>query len=135
MRRSELRRPSGAISNLPFGHGAGLASLTRADSSVRVAKPELHFRAMAPSEPLLELAREQDTLLREVLEVDAAASRVTIEKHGAGAFGVFVRATMRGNDRCGRAEHADGATAVRAAYTALLRHALQEIPCPCSAAA
>lgn len=101
------------------------------------ARPELRFRSMAPSEPLLELAREQDALLRAVIAVDRAASRVTIEKlaQGGERFSVLVRAVVRGSERCGRGEHGDGAAAMRAAFTELLRHALQEVPCPCSEAA
>lgn len=135
MKRPEPKRASRAISSAPFSADGALPTFLRAATPMRAERPELHFRAMAPSEPLLELAREQDTLLREVIEIDRNASRVTIEKHVGGHYGVFVRAVVRGSDRCGRAEHVDGASAVRAAYTNLLRHALQEVPCPCSAAA
>jgi len=100
--------------------------------------PELLFRAMAPSEPLLWLAREQDALYRGVISVDVRASHVTVERRahdGGMRYSVLVRSTVRGSEKCGCSEHHDASSAVRAAYTSLLRHTVNEIACPCREAA
>jgi hypothetical protein len=95
-------------------------------------RPELRFRALAPREALVELAREQDALLRGVIEVDGAASKVAIERlaaDGAARYHVLVRSAVRGAPRCGSFEHSDASIALRTAYTELLRNALQAVEC------
>lgn len=106
--------------------------------SYGVARPELLFRRMAPSEQLLSLAREQDQLYRAVIDVDGEASHVTIERQVRDAgtrYWVTVRSHAQGREACGCADHADAEIALRAAYTSLLRHAAGESACPCREAA
>lgn len=99
--------------------------------------PEVRFRGMAPSESLLELAREQDALLRSVLRVDGEESRVVIEspRDKSPEFQVQVQLRMRGAVRYGCFVHRDARVAMRSAYSELLRHPAQETPCPCRNAA
>ena len=108
-----------------------------ARSALRPASvhPEVRFRGMAPSEALLDLAREQDGLLRAVLRVDAEESRVTIEspREQSAAFQVQVQLRVRGASRYGCFVHRDARIALRSAYSELLRHPVQDTPCPCAA--
>lgn len=99
------------------------------------AKPELVFRAMWPTEALIDLVREQDGLYRGVVRVDAEPSSVTITK--AGQYRVEAHSRVRGTSRSGCAEHATVDRAIREAYTELLRRTVnsdaQASPCACAA--
>lgn len=102
-------------------------------TAVAGEQPWLCFRAMAPSESLVALAREQDALCRGVLSVDSAATRVEIERRGAHHH-VVVRAASQGVERCGSAAHVAPEIALRVAYSELLRSTALSVPCPCAAA-
>lgn len=101
-----------------------------------VLPPELVFRRMVPSEPLLELARAQDALCRALLAVDGD-SQVVLEALPL-PIGVMhrVRVTLHPHAAC--AEHRSAEHALRMAYTQLLRNATDPAnaqgPCARSAA-
>lgn len=93
---------------------------------------------MPPSESLIALAREQDALCRAVVDMMVGVARVVITAR-AGTLGKLhearVQLTAGGATWCGHAEHLEAETAVREAYTALLRHVVRATPCTYVAAA
>lgn len=104
--------------------------------AVPVLPPELVFRRMLPSEPLLDLARAQDALCRALLAVDGH-SQVVLETLPQ-PIGVMHRATVTLRTHVACAEHRSADQALRMAYTQLLRNATDPAnaqgPCARSAA-
>src|SRR5688572_24324186 len=88
--------------------------------------PELVFRNMPPSEALVALAREQDALYRGVVQVEAAATRVTMHRLEPARFRVSVTSQAGGLAREGVAETAELTAAVRYAFTELLRDTVHQ---------
>ena len=101
-----------------------------------VISPELVFRGMLPTEPLVQLARAQDALCRALLATDAADSKVVLETLPQ-SVGVIHRATvtLRAHSAC--AEHRIADQALRMAYSQLLRSVTEPWSmterCPCAA--
>lgn len=109
----------------------------RADVRAPGLVPELRFRAMPPSEPLLLLAREQAALCGAMLGFDRAPMSVEIERRAdelGGGHEVVVRGTRAGVLHCGRARHTVAELALREAFSELLRNTARATPCPCAAA-
>jgi hypothetical protein len=128
MKRTSPRTAEGRLRRSPV--------LTSAVANASV--PELRFIAMAPSESLMQLAREQDAVCRGLLELAQACSRVELERvvsERSTVHRVWVRVWRHGVERCGQAEHERAEVALRAAYTELVRHAVSSLPHPCSHAA
>lgn len=87
---------------------------------------------MAPSEALIALAREQDALCRAVLGAVLGVASVVVTAR-PGTLGklheVQVQLTVDDQAHCGHAEHPDAESALREAYTALLRNLVRATPC------
>lgn len=93
---------------------------------------------MAPSESLIALSREQDALCRAVAGGGLGVGRVVISARSVSVgklHDVQVRLTANGVAHCGQAEHPDPETALRDAYTSLLRNVVRATPCTYVAAA
>jgi hypothetical protein len=106
------------------------------------AKAEMRFVAMAPTEHLLTLVREQDALYRGVVRVDPPSTHVTLTRErtdGQIQYRAVARAQSRDVARKGCARHADAEVAVREAFTELLRDTVEagstHQACPCAQAA
>lgn len=87
-------------------------------------RPELTFRGLLPNEALIDMAREQDALLRGVLSAQIGVAQVLIERSHDRAphHRVRVAAEVGGEPKRGCAEHRDAASALRMAFSSLLRH-------------
>lgn len=86
-------------------------------------RPELTFRGLLPNEALIEMAREQDALLRGVLSSPIGVAHVLIERrHDHGSHHrVRVAAEVAGESKRGCAEHREPEWALRMAFSSLLR--------------